>query len=460
MQQNIMQKLIFKSYIKVLLLCLAIGFSSMSMAQGGGQLVDKIIAKVNNNIILESDLQQRYLEIISQSQTTAPEKDLKCKILEEMIIQKLLVAKAEIDSVIVSDVEVNLQLDRRIDYMLKSVGGEKQQLEKLYGKTMDQIKEDIRDILKEQMTVSKMNGEITSTVKITPKEVRQYFDSIPKDSLPYFSDEVEVGHIVKIPEPTKEQKQKIRQKLEKIRDRLMKGEDFAQLAQEFSQDYVSAKQGGNLGWQTRGVFVPKFEAAVFRLKKNEISKVIETQLGFHVIQLLERRGNEFNTRHIFLKPDYSLVDVGEASHFLDSIRTRIVKDSLKFEVAAKNFSDDKITAGNGGMLTSQATGASMIATNDLDSYLFLTLDTMKVGTITPPQSYRTDDGKTAVRIIYFKKKISGHMAALSKDYQKIYNAALNDKKARAINKWFNKVKGEMFIKIDKAYKDCKVLSSN
>lgn len=460
MQQNIMQKSVFKLYSSILLLWLVFGVSSLSMGQGGGQLVDKIIAKVNNNIILESDLQQRYLEIVSQSQVNDTEKDLKCKILEEMIIKKLLVAKAEIDSVVVSDTEVEGQLNRRIQYMLQSVGGKQPELEKLYGKTMDQIKDDVRDLLKEQLTVSKMNGEITATVKITPKEVKEYFKSIPADSLPYFSDEVEVGHIVKIPEPTKEQKMKIKQKLEKIRERVMKGEDFAKLAEEFSQDYVSAKQGGNLGWQTRGIFVPKFEAAVFRLKKDEISKVIETQLGFHVIQLLERRGNEFNTRHIFLKPDYSLVDVGEASSFLDSIRTKILNDSLKFEVAAKKFSDDKQTGGNGGMLSSKVTGGSMIATSDLDSYLFLTLDTMKVGNITQPQSYRTNDGKTAIRIIYFKKKVSGHMANINKDYQKIYTAALNDKKARAINKWFNRVKGEMFIQIDKAYKDCKVLSSN
>lgn len=455
-----MQKSVVRWLYGVLFLCLLGGISPVSMAQGGGQLVDRIIAKVNNHIILESDLQQQYLNIISRSQTTTPEKDLKCKILEDMIINKLLLAKAEIDSVIVSDGAVEDQLNRRIQYLLQSVGGQQAELEKLYGKTMDQIKEDVRDVLKEQLTVQKMNTEITSTVKITPKEVKKYFKSIPADSLPYFSDEVEVAHIIRIPEPTKEQKMKIRQKLEKIRERIMKGEDFAQLAQEFSQDYASAKQGGNLGWQTRGVFVPKFEATVFRMKKGETSKVIETQLGFHVIQLLERRGNEFNTRHIFFKPDYSLVDVSEASKFLDSIRTRIAQDSLKFEVAAKKFSDDKQTSGNGGRLTSKVTGSSIIATTDLDSYLFLTLDTMKVGNITKPQSYRTDDGKTAVRIIYYVKKIPGHMADFGKDYQKIYNAALNDKKARAINQWFNRVKGEMFIQIDKAYKDCNVLNNS
>ena len=453
-----MQKLVLKYCLSASFFLLVLGFSTQSSAQGGGQVVDKIIAKVNNYIILESDLQAQYLGIISRSQVT-PGPKLKCKILEDMIINKMLLAKADIDSITVSDVQVEDQLNRRIAVLVQNAGGTTAQLEKLYSKTMDQIKDDIRDQLKERLTVQKMNGEITSGVKITPKEVKQYFDNIPKDSIPYFQDEVEVGHIVKIPEPTKEQKAKIRQKLEKVRERLMKGEDFGQLAQEFSEDYGSAKQGGNLSWQTRGVFVPKFEAAVFRLKKNEISKVIETQLGFHIIQLLDRRGNEFNTRHIFMKPDYSLIDVSEASKFLDSIRTKILKDSLQFAKAARDHSDDKLTAGNAGNLTNAMNGATQIPVNELDSYLYLTLDTMKVGNVTKPLSYRTNDGKTAVRIIYFKNKIPGHNADLAKDYQKIYTAALNDKKAKEINKWFNKVKTEMFIQIDKAYKDCNVLNN-
>jgi len=453
-----MHKSILKCGLSTALLLLLLVGSMQSNAQGEGKLVDKIIAKVNNYIVLESDLQAQYLNIISRSQTD-PGPKLKCKILEDMIINKMLLAKADIDSVTVSDGQVEDQLNRRIALLIQQAEGSQAELEKLYGKTMDQIKEDIRDILKEQLTVQKMNGQITANVKITPKEVKKYFKNIPKDSLPYFQDEVEVGHIVRIPEPTKEQKMKIRQKLEKIRERLLKGEEFGPLAQEFSEDYGSAKKGGNLGWQTRGVFVPKFEATAFRLKKGEISKVIESQLGFHVIQLLDRRGNEFNTRHIFMKPDYSLVDVTEASKFLDSIRTKILNDSLTFAKAAKEYSDDKLTAGNAGILTSPVTGTTQIVVKDLDSYLYLTLDTMKVGGITKPQSYRTNDGKTAVRIIYFKNKVPGHNATFAKDYQKIYTAALNEKKAQAINKWFNRVKGEMFIQIDKAYKDCNVLNN-
>ena len=453
-----MHKSILKYGLSTALLLLFLVGSTQSNAQGGGKVVDKIIAKVNNYIILESDLQAQYLNIISQSQAT-PGAKLKCKLLEDMIINKMLLAKADIDSVTVSDGQVEDQLNRRIALLIQQANGSQAELEKLYGKTMDQIKEDIRDILKERLTVQKMNGEITANVKITPKEVKQYFDEIPKDSLPYFQDEVEVGHIVKIPEPTKEQKMKIRDRLDKIRQRLLKGEEFGPLAQEFSEDYGSAKNGGDLGWQTRGVFVPKFEATVFRLKKGEISKVIESQLGFHVIQLLERRGNEFHTRHIFMKPDYSLVDVSEASQFLDSIRVKILQDSLPFAKAAKEYSDDKLTAGNAGILTSPVTGSTQIVVKDLDSYLYLTLDTMKVGNVTKPQSYRTNDGKTAVRIIYYKGKIPGHNADFTKDYQKIYTAALNEKKAKAINQWFNRVKGEMFIEIDKAYKDCNVLNN-
>ncbi len=425
-----------------------------SYGQGSGVIVDEIIAKVDNYIVLKSDLEKAYTGYLSNGNPATP--DAKCKILAQLISGKLMVAKAEIDSVIVTDLEVDNNLDRRMQLILSQYGGSEAQLEEYYGKSIEQIQNDVRDEIKEQLVVQRMQETIISDVRVTPADVKRFYNRIPRDSLPFFSTEVEVGQIVKIPEVSSSQKEVLKRQLDGIRDRIVAGESFEALAKEYSQG-PSARYGGNLGFTRRGMMASEFEASALRLKPGEISRPFETQFGIHIVQLIERRGNEYNSRHILLIPEPSADDVTRASSFLDSLRSLIVADSLNFEKAAKEHSDDTYTAGNGGFFEDRE-GGSRIASEDLDPVVFFTIDTMDVGGVTQPLAFRTDDGKEAVRVLYYKSKVKPHQANLKDDWQKIQMATLNEKKSKILNEWFNKAREDVFISIDDGYDFCGILN--
>jgi parvulin-like peptidyl-prolyl isomerase len=535
-----------------------------------GQMIDKIIAKVDDYIVLKSDLDKAYLEYVSSGQEGGEE--VKCGIFESLVISKLLVAKAEIDSVMVLDEEVQMNLDQRMQIILSQIGSEKR-LEEYYGKTVEEFKEELFDDIKEQLIVDKMQRTITEDVSVTPSEVKRFFNRIPADSLPFFSTEVSVGQIVIIPEIGENQKEIAREKLMDIRNRIVNGpnltetyggwtlsinpenklelidingtiysgtweyvasdrlftitlneisftanefqyvwkltkyggdslrfdnsdisitskftafkavnkserspvinidfligkwqitsfsgdgQDFAVLAREYSEDPGSARNGGELGYSARGTMVPEFEAAAMTMKPDEISDPIETDFGFHIIQLIDRRGNEFNSRHILIRPDYSALDFKKAEDFLDSLKNHIINDSLIFEKAAKEFSDDDITAGNGGFLI-DASGSTRVSVEDLDPVVFFTIDTMEVGQVSPPLRYRMQDGKEAVRILYYKDRVRPHKANLKEDYQKIQMATMNEKRTEVMDNWFDRAKNEVFIQIDDELNYCNIL---
>ncbi len=234
------------------------------------------------------------------------------------------------------------------------------------------------------------------------------------------------------------------------------GTPFAKMAADFSDDVGSAAQGGNLGFQSRGNLVPEFEATALKLKPGEISDPVESQFGFHMIQLIERRGNEYNSRHILIKTNSSELDIESAERYLDSLRLLIINDSISFEKAAKEYSDEKFTGSSGGYFTDD-TGAQRVSTDDLDPVIFFTIDTLKVGTISKPIRFKMEDGSDAVRILYYKSRIPPHQANLSDDYQKIRMAALNRKKTRKLNDWLTDARKEVFIDIDPKYNYCNIL---
>jgi peptidyl-prolyl cis-trans isomerase SurA len=440
---------------KIISLFLSLWCILPALAQEEGEPIDKIVASVDNYIVLLSELEQQYLKGVTEGSFKEGEAS-RCKVLEGMIIQKMMIAKAEIDSVIVEDKLVQRQLDQRMDYMCKQVG-DCSKLEKLYGKTLNDIKNELRDIIKEQMTMQKMQDKITEKVAVTPKEVKKFFNEIPRDSLTIPS-EVEIAQIVKIPEPSKEQKRATKERLEKLRSDIVAGADFAELAKKHSDDYGSAQEGGSLGWQTRGNLVPEYEAEVFRIKQGELSKIVESQFGYHLILLKERRGNEHLSSHILLKVTPDAQDFAKAERYLDSLRTLIVRDSIKFERAAKEFSDDKESGSMGGAIIGSDRSTKIAAIPGvLDSYLYFVTDTMKVGTVSMPLEYRTFDGKEARRILLFKSKSQEHTASLKEDYQKIYNYALEEKKAKAVEEWFRKSKDQVLIRIDDRFKGCEIL---
>ncbi len=420
--------------------------------------VDGIIAKIDNYIILRSDLEFSYLQYLAQAKLQ-PNPDLKCGILRSMVQDKLLLARAEIDSVTVEDAMVTSELNRRVDYLTAQVGGV-ERLEQYYNKSLKQLKDELSRTVKEQMIMEKMQREIAGKIKVTPKEIKRYFNAIPTDSLPYFSSEVELAQIIKYAQVSKQQKLAARQKLEEIRKRILAGEDFAKLAKQYSQDPGSAQAGGELGFFKKKELVPEYEAAALRLEPGQTSNVIESQFGFHIIQLIERKGQEFNTRHILLKPETATVDIKASAALLDSVRTLIQNDSLTFAKAAKEYSDDKATKDNGGSITNRGSGSMYIPMDQVDPSIFFVIDTMQVGEISKPIPFRTEDGQEAVRIIYLKSKSKPHLANLKDDYQKIATAALNQKKGKAVDDWFRKNIDTVFIEIDPEFQDCKVLQLN
>lgn len=423
-----------------------------ALAQGQGTTINKIIARVDNYYILKSDLQEAKANYEQNGQKVPDEG----RVLESLIINKLLLAKSEIDSVSVEDKVIDGQLEQRMQYMAQRFGSEKN-IVAAYGKSIEALKVELRQPIKEQATIEKMQDKITEAVKVTPSDVRKFFNTIPKDSLPYIPAEAEIGHIVRMAKVTKLQKEDLRKKLFDYKARIEKGEDFAKLATEFSEDLGSGKQGGDLGFAKRGQMVSAFEGAVLKLKPNQISDPVESEFGFHLIQMLETRGAEYHARHILLRPEYNRMDVSEPTRVLDSIRALIQVDTLKFEKAAKEWSEDKATADAGGMLIDPASRTSKLPLDQtMEPTLYFTLDSMKVGMITAPVSYRTEDGRTGVRVLWYKNKIEPHIADLKQDYEKIYNIVLQNKKARAVDEWFRKAVADVFIKVEPEYSGYKI----
>jgi len=449
-------KLIHLKYTKnIILLLMVLSLPLMSYGQSEeGPVIDKIVAKVDNYIILLSDIEFAYLDLASRGALVGD--DPKCRILESVITQKLLLAIAEIDSVEVPDIQVDAELASRMQYFISQSGGDVGALEEYYGKSIDQIQAEMRDDMKEQMVSQKMRSVISDEVTITPSEIRKFFNRIPKDSLPYFSEEVEVAQIVKTARVGREQKLKVETQLNDIKSSIEDGANFGTMAEMYSMDPGSAKTGGELpGWYKRGQLAPEYEAAIFKLKTGEISSPVETDFGFHLIQVLERRGNEFRTRHILITPNSSDLDIDYTVQQLDSVRSLIVDGKQEFEKVAKDFSDDKMSAPSGGFFLNN-NGATSIAVDQLDPTVYFMLDTMAVGSVTAPVQFRMPTGKEAVRIIYYKSKVSPHQANLEQDWQKIQEAALNEKKSLAEAKWVIESKGKVFIYVDDEFKHCQL----
>ncbi len=426
-----------------------------TFGQGQGVSLNKIIAKVDNYYVLRTDLEEAYQSYVGQNQTPPQ----KCQLLESLVINKMMLAKAEIDSVVVEEKIVDSELDSRMQYMVQQFGSDKNIVE-AYGKSLEMLKSELRTQVKEQKIVQKMQSKITTDVKVTPRDVRKFYDGIPKDSLPYMPAEVEVGQVVRFAKPTKEQKEALRQRLIDLRQRVEKGEDFAKLAKENSEDVGSAEKGGDLGFAKRGMMVAPFEGAALKLKPNQMSDVIESDFGLHLIQLLETRGAEYHARHILLRPDYNRLDLKGPTHYLDSLRNQIQIDSLKFEKAAHEYSDDKATADAGGLLRDAQSGTSRLAMDGSMEYaMFQMLDTMKVGDISAPLPYRTEDGKSAVRLLYFKSKVAPHSADFTKDFEKLQTIVLQNKKNRAIDDWFKKSIADVYITVDPEFHSCRIFGT-
>lgn len=450
---NLIPKNFIPSFLPALAGCLALAFSAAGQ-QRTSRVIDDIVVKVDNQIVLRSELETALAQVAAEGQSVTPE--LRCNVLQSLLMNSLMLARAEIDSVMVEEDRVVSELDRRMAYFVQQIGSE-ERLEEYYNKSLRQLKDDLRRQVKDQLTVQKMQAELTEKITITPNEVKKYFNKIPKDSLPYFSTEVEIGQLVKLATIDRKEKDAVRVRLEEIKKRIQGGEDFAALAKQYSEDPGSGQAGGELGFHKKRELVPEYEAAALKLEPGQLSDIVESQFGFHLIQLIERRGEQYNTRHILLKPTSTDLDLEATAQDLEKIRQRILADSVTFAKAAKDFSDDAISKNNGGLLANPQDGSTFIPLDKVDPGIFFTIDTMKVGSITKPLPYRTEDGKQAMRILYLKSNLAPHQANLKDDYQKIAAAALNEKRQNALNNWFNKNKSTVFIDIDPEFNSCNIL---
>lgn len=446
-----------RKVLGLLMAALVVMFTSASAQQK--KSLDKIAAVVGNNIVLQSEIDMQYAQYLAQGN---PQDDgIKCQILEQILAQKLLTQQAVIDSVTVTEDEVDSEVDRRLRVSIQRAGGQ-ERLEQFLNRSVLQYKQEIRGDIREMLVAQKMQGKITENVSVTPLEVKRFFEAIPKDSLPYFNTEVEVGEIVVYPKLTKEEKEAFHDKAESLRLRIKGGEDFATLARLYSQDPGSASEGGDLGFFDRTVMAKEFTAMAFKLKPGELSPVFETEFGFHVLQVIERRGEQVRVRHLLIKTEPTPASLERAKAHIDSVYNDVVGKKVSFSAAAGLFSDNNETKYNGGMLLNAEnvqTRTTFIPTDKLEPQIFLTIDTMKVGGYSKPELFTSPQGKQGYRFLYLKSRTGPHQASFEQDFPKLKAAAFDDKINRTVSEWFEKRRKETYIRIDNEYLSCPSLKA-
>jgi len=433
-------------------------------AQPPKKNIDKVIAVLGGNIILLSELNQQYAQYLNQG--NPDDQKVKCYILQQMLTQKLLKQQAEIDSIMVEESQVDDEVDRRMRAQIQRAGGQ-ERLEQFLNRSVLQYKDEIRPDVKEQLISNKMQQKITENISVTPIEVKRYFDSYQKDSLPDIPTEFEVGEIVFNPKLTKTEKQRFYDKIDALRLRVKSGEDFGFLAKSYSEDPGSAPEGGDLGFFDRKGMVKEFSAMAFKIKPGEVSSVFETEHGYHILQVIERRGEQVHARHILIRPQTTPESLERTKLRADTVYKNLVSNKLPFSAAASLYSDNKESQYNGGMLLyadNVTARTTFIPADKLDPKVFLVIDTMKVGSISPPVAFSDpNDGKEGYKILYLKSKIPPHKGNLEQDYTKFKEKAQQEKIDRTISEWFEKRRENIYIKIDEEFADCdelKIWTSN
>ncbi|RUT73478.1 peptidylprolyl isomerase [Ancylomarina longa] len=439
---------IFKKVSTVLVLLL-VGIIS-SNAQDN--MVDKIIAVVGNQVILKSDVENKFIGLQAQGYTSGSV-DLKTEIFEDLLIQKLMIAQAQVDSVEVTDQEVEKELDRKLDMYIQRIGS-KEKLEQYFNKTLLEMKNDLRDDTRDERIKEKMQAEITKNIHITPAEVREFYSSIPSDSLPIIPGEIEVQQIVKYPQISAAEKDRIRTKLRGFRDRVAKGESFATLAVLYSEDPGSAQRGGELGLTPRANLVPEFANVAFNLKTDKVSKIVQTEYGFHIIQLIDRKGERINVRHILLKPKIEEEKRQEAIKQLDSIADLVRNKKMEFEEAAFYFSGDKDTRNNGGLIVNPYTASSKFEKDNLPPEIAKQANNLKTNEISSA-FLDVSGGKESYKIIKIKSETKAHKANLAEDWNQFENMLKAKKQQKILNKWIKEKQINTYVHMDDSFKNAK-----
>ncbi len=448
-----------RNWIIIALMLLALPMMAQNRQ---AQVIDKVVAVVGKNIILQSDIENQYMQYRLQGMAEGTGKEVRGRILEDLLLQKLMLNQAEMDSISVTDEQVEAQMDQRIRYFVSRIGSQ-EKMEEQFGKSMSEIKDEVRQAVKDQMLQEQVQAKIMENVVVTPNEVRAFYNDIPKDSLPTVQPSYEIVQIVKRPPVSIDEKLQVKDRLYQIRKRILEGESsFSTMAVLYSEDPGSARQGGELGFAGKGVYATEFENVAFNLRDGEISDVVETQFGFHIIQLIERRGETVNCRHILLTAKVPVEALERAQLQLDSVAQLIRNGDMTFEAACKKFSDDD-SRNNGGYITNAGTGSNWLSLQDMQelegSYpeyknLAFVVSRLDVNEVSDPLPMTTNENSDAFRLIMIKRKTEAHKANLRDDYSLIQNWAMGQKRQQAVGKWVANKAAKAYIRLDDEYKNC------
>ena len=410
--------------------------------------IEGIAGIVGDNIILRSDIEQQVLQY--QAQGLEVDSAMRTQVFEDLLFQKLMLHQAALDSITISESEVNNEINSRLTNFISQLGGE-EQLEQYFDKKIYEIKEEMYEPIENSLIIQRVRYDITSSVTITPAEVRSHFKSYNLDSLPEINETVQVAQILKLPPPSEEAIKETKQKLEKLKERVAKGESFATMAILYSEDPGSSRNGGLYNSIKRGMFVKEFEAVMFSLENGEISEVFETEYGYHIVLMEERRADEVDVRHILMSPKISPIDLNNAKDILMAVRDSVLDGDLTFEMATTRHSDDKATKFNGGKLINMQSGTSVFELHELENAARLAIENLQVGDISEPSYVKMDDGKEAYRIFSLLDKTRAHTANLKDDYKQIRDLALEHKKDETISEWINTSLEKTYVRLNEDF---------
>jgi peptidyl-prolyl cis-trans isomerase SurA len=424
------------------------------------QVIDKIVAQVGDEIILLSNIQALKLQMIQENNLEVSEINSisDCQVIEDLMYQNLLLNQARLDSLPVSDEQVDSEMENRIRYIMSSMPGGREQFEKFYGKTITQIKEDFRTIIRNQILARDMQQKITTEVSVTPKEVEAYFKSLPKDSIPYINMKLAFQQIVYFPSISQEDKIRTYNELRDIRSKIIAGEkSFEFFARTKSKDPGSASQGGKLN-ASKGMMVPAFEAAALSLKPGEISEVFETEYGYHIVKLNSRLGDDYTCQHILLTVEFNEESLNLAAAKIDSCYALLSENKISWDEAVLRFSNDENTKQNKGIITNPKTGEQawdMQDLNEIDREIYVLTDALEINDFTQPNLYfDIFSRKQGFRIVRLMKRMPPHIANLNDDYMLIKRAAENDKMQKVLEKWVSSKVSNVYIRLDDSLKTC------
>jgi peptidyl-prolyl cis-trans isomerase SurA len=416
------------------------------------QLIDRVVAVAGTEAVLYSDIATAVQQARAEGR---PVNDLTiCAELEDRLFGKVLLDQARIDSVVVDEAQVQSELERRIRYFTNQIGST-EKLEEFYGKTITEIKDDFHDQVQEQLLVQTMQGQLTGGVRTSPRDVERFFASIPEDSLPLINAEVEFAQITKVPKASPDEDRRIRRLIGEYREAVARGEkDFCTVAVLYSQDPGSAANCGELGMVLPGTMVPEFDAVALSLKDGEVSQVFTTQFGYHFMQMIERRGEQYNARHVLMKPVVAGADLAVARALLDSLATRIRAGELDFAQAAAEYSDDEETRSNGGVLVEPNTSSPRWEVGDLDAQTFFIVDKLQPGQVGQPAVMSLPDGGSAYRLIKLLLRTDPHQANLKDDWQMMQQACEAEARTKAVDRWLADKLANTYVRVAPEYTTC------